>query len=250
MPDARIVTAVGQLKALNGEFAQAMLGPIDSTGVVDNLLARYGAYGYRQLEAVTVLSEVSDGLHLQVSQLVRSLVEAWFYAAWLVAPANEMQRTQRAIGLVIKSLRAHRDKVVYQEGHWPNTDPDHLVILEHREQEAQEKAENNGHEFPPDLRQGMEGLGRADRYILYRWDSDAVHVSTTGIGQLAQEDGEFTLLGVHGEPPQQLSRLVAAWAAAADLYEIVFDNFGLLVPEWATKRDEAEATLTHLFEAE
>jgi hypothetical protein len=75
-------------------------------------------------------------------------------------------------------------------------------------------------------------------------------VSTTGIGQLAHEDGEFTLVGVHGEPSQQLSRLVAAWAAAADLYEIVFDHFGLLVPEWATKRDEAEATLTHLFEAE
>lgn len=248
MPDARVVTAISQLKALNDEFAQAMNGPIDSTGVVDNLVARYGAYGYRQLEAVTVLSEVSDALHLQTSQMVRSLMEAWFYTAWLVAPASEIQRMQRAIGLVIKSLRAHRDKVVYQEGHWPNTDPDHLMMLDQREQEAQEQAEHNGHEFPPDLRQGMEGLGRADRYILYRWDSDAVHVSTTGIGQLAQADGEFMLVGVPGEPAQQLSRLVAAWATAADLYEIVVDHFGLVIPNWATKRDEAETTLTHLLE--
>lgn len=252
MPDARTTKVVDHLKDLNSVFAHVIseAGPIPATGAVDNLVARYGIYGYRQVEAITTLAESSDVMHMQIAQQVRSLVEAWFYAAWIAAPPTEELKLRRAIGLVTQAIRAHRDKLDYQSQHFPATDPAHVALLEQREQEVEEQANQHGRDFPPDLRQGMETLGRPDRYITYRWDSDAVHVSTTGLGQLALTIGNATYLGVAGDPDQELSRLVTAWMSAADLYELVATAFGLDLPDWDVKRSEVEQELATLFEEE
>jgi hypothetical protein len=92
----------------------------------------------------------------------------------------------------------------------------------------------------------MEGLVRPDRYILYRWESDVVHASTTGLGQLVNQSGPITVVGVPGNPGQLLARLVATWEAACDLQKLVAEVLNYDLPGWEEQRQSALDELTAL----
>jgi len=251
MPTPAQATAIAHLREANEVFGTVLTAEHMNAevGPVGNLIARYGMYGFRQVQAIITLSEASDDLHLQVTQLVRSLVEAWFYAAWLTAPEDEEGKLQKAIGLVTVWLRSHRDKLDYQSQHF-RTSPIHYLALSVREQETEDEAATHGRVFPSDLRQGMEGLGAPDRHIVYRWDSDAVHASGTGLAQLVDQTGDVTLLGVVGDPGQMLARLATAWKVSGDLYEIVTSELGYdLPPSWSENRIVVSEELADLLAA-
>jgi len=94
----------------------------------------------------------------------------------------------------------------------------------------------------------MEGLGRPDRYVIYRWDSDAVHSSLTGLGYLVDHTlDEVVELGNGGDVGGRLARIVAAWDIAGDLYEIVADELGFALAGWAEQHQQSTETLEALY---
>jgi hypothetical protein len=141
MPDEATTKAIEHIRAVNGavDDAVANLGPLQGLGPVEQVAARFGAFGYRQVQAIVTLSEASDNLQVQIGQLVRSLLEIWFYAAWMLAPETAEDRRKRVNGLVRNGTTAHRDKLVYQSVHFPATPPDHLEFLDQYIEELDEE---------------------------------------------------------------------------------------------------------------
>ncbi|MGH8941381.1 MAG: hypothetical protein ACRDWF_01045 [Acidimicrobiia bacterium] len=83
--------------------------------------------------------------------------------------------------------------------------------------------------------------------MLYRWDSDAVHVSAAGLGQLADQSVEgVTILGVAGSTDLWLGRLAATWDVACDLYEVVARQLRVTMDEWDDQRSAARAHIESL----
>ena len=247
MPDAATTKVIGHLREANHAFGIALAGPVSDPGPPGQLVARLGMFGFRQVEAIITLAEASESLHLQVSQLVRSLLEAWFRAAWVVAPDDEEAKLRRTIGLVKSGLVQYRAKIAYNDKFLGPSDPTYLAVLGEREAETAQMEEAHGIEMPPTVQTGMEELGRPDRYMIYRWESDAVHVSTAGLGQLADQSLEgVTVLGVAGTTDQWVARMVATWDTACDLYEIVTRQLGVKMERWEEIRKKAQDDLLPL----
>jgi hypothetical protein len=180
MPDATTTEAIKHVRAVHSAFGEAMskLGDIEGPGPVEQVALHFGAFGFRQVQAIIALTEASDKLHLQVGQLLRSLLEG-----------------------------------------------------------------------PPNVRDGMEAQGRPDRYILYRWNSDVVHVSTTGLGQLVDRSGPVSVIGGIGRPDHSLARLAATWDVASDFFGLVANALDMELPGWEEQRRTSLRELTALTKA-
>jgi hypothetical protein len=245
--DDPVEKVIEHLRDANQAFAEVLKGPIADPGPPGQLVARVGMFGFRQVEAIITLTEASEGYHLQVSQMVRSLLEAWSLAAWVVAPDDEEARLRRTIGVDRDGLSQYESKIAYNNKHFDSPDPAYLAILNERVAVTAAMEEDHGLESPPRVMDRMEALGRPDRYILYRWDSDAVHASTPGLGQLTDNSVEgVTILGVAGSTDVWLGRLAATWDVACDLYEVVTRQLGVTMEGWETQRAAAQADLESL----
>ena len=247
-----IQTALGHLRAINDAYAEAVAGPIEDPGPVGQLVARLAAFGFRQVEGILVLVEAADHLHLQVAQVVRGIVEAWSQAAWLLDPEADEERLKRAVGLVSDGLAQHRSKLQYQDDHEEHLNPTpqvHWEALEAQETQLEELKETHGVEALPTAKKRMEDLGHYGRYLIYRWDSDAVHASTTGLGGLVTQTEDATVLGVAGHEEERMSRLVMAWEVASDLYELAAAELHVEMENWDALRTTAHDELLTLMEA-
>ena len=238
--------AIARLRETNQMYAQAhpQLAAADPVG---RMVALLGTFGFLQAEGIATLTETNEAFHLQVAELVRSLLEAWFQAAWIVAPDTEEARLQRVIGLKSKGLAQHRDKLEYHEENLGPVEPAHWEELGVQEEQVAELTNTHGIEPVPTVKNGMVALGQHERYQAYRWDSDAVHASTTGLGHLVAGDGDMGYVGGPGDPGQVLARLVMAWHTVGDLYELVAHALGFEMPKWAEKRQAAHDELLALF---
>jgi hypothetical protein len=249
MPDAATAEAIKHVRAVHSAFGEAMskLGDIEGPGPVERVALYFLAFGFRQVQAILTLAEASDKLHLQVGQLLRSLLEGWLYAAWMLGPATEEARTQRVIGWEIDGVKLQQEKVQYQLQHRPAAvNPAHQRAVDRHAAELQAEKAKHGAKGVPGVRGGMEALGRADRYIVWRWESDVAHLSTTGLGQLADKTGPTTVIGGAGRPDQALARLAATWDVASDLYELVAHALDIELPGWEEHRQTTLRSFTAL----
>ena len=214
-------------------------------GPVGRTASLLGTFEYLQVEGMVTLTGADRPYHLQVAQLVRSLLEAWFHTAWILAPDIEELRLRRVIGFKANGLRQYRAKLEYREEQGFGTvGPEEWEELIAQEGQVEELTETHGVDPLPTVKDGMEALGRPDLYEAYRWDSDVVHVSTTGLAFLVTDD----VVGGLGSPSQVLTRLAMAWMVAGDLYELVAEALGFELHDWAEKRQAAQDELEGLYD--
>lgn len=251
MSDDPALLAIGWLSESNQFFADQMgqLGVATAPTPTGQLLARLGAFGFLQSQAIAALAD-SPNLHLQVSSLVRGVLETWAVAAWLSESDDSNERYGRALGYESASLQQTRTKLEYQAA---NTDGKHdepFHALAEREARLNKLVAAADHVTQrPDLRSLMERLGRSDRYVAYRWDSDSVHISSVALGQLVTNVAGVQQIGAPASPIERVARLVMAWDAVSDLYEIIMREFNLDLAEWNRLRQTIYERLTSLMKS-
>ena len=173
------------------------------------------------------------------------MTESWFVAAWLFAPDTPNERCARAVGFEQSALRQARDKLEYQHG---DTIPAAIEeALERRVAAANALEAQWGKVNLPKVKHGMERLGQRKRYSIYRWDSDAVHVSSLALSGLTTET-EFVIEVRDDAPPESLlPRLGAAWGAFCDLIDIAVEHLPVDMDGWSELRDSGSKVYLELF---
>jgi Family of unknown function (DUF5677) len=223
------------LSETNAYFAHQAegFGPIAELTPTGQFVARLGAFGYLQSEAIVILAQSPLPLHLQMGSLVRGMLEAWSKAAWLTQPRKDLERMKRALGYQRESLRQHREKLEYQAETSGPVDRDHFDALTTVELPVLDlMRDSGGARPPPDQRSLMESLGHPERYVFYRWESDSVHVSSTALAQLVGTREGVTLLGVATDPATVITKLAVAWQAVSELYGIVMREARIDPGDW------------------
>lgn len=234
---------------LNVQLVEAT---IDAPGPTQNLLGRLSVLAVRQAEALVALFVAGPYYSLQIGQLVRGLLEMWRVAAWLTQPDRLLPRNQRAIGLWVASLAEERETMEVQQG-LSGMEPSLEKLAELQRQErlvAEAAAQLLGEARPRQpggARNDYKALGRQDRYVLFRRESEMAHVGAIALGQMVENQAEdHVRLGGRSPVDDRARKLGVAWDTMADIAEIVVTELDLDQEAWQKLRDRGQDDLAQL----
>lgn len=240
------------LKTVSKAFAEALRrgGTLRGVSFVDSTLTILGAHGYLQCEAIVALAGSNERFGLQLAQLLRPLIDTWSVSSWIVEPPDDGEQLQRALGYEKYSLGQHRSKWSYQtENGLGQVDKAARSDLAEHEQRLDRKIEEAGCQAIPTARDLMEGLGRQDRYLIWRWASAAVHAESSALRQFNMRDSEGILnVGVPLDTKMVLNQIVTAWEVADDLFRATLTALSLDDDQFLHIADNTEREFRLLME--
>lgn len=241
--ESKLAQAVEVFRRISKHVASELESAVtEAPGPTQNLIARLAVAAVRQAEALAALYQAGPFYAGPIGQLLRGLVEMWRLAAWLTAPDRTLSRNQRAIGLWIKSLNEERETLEVQQGiEGIEPRPEKLAEVD-RQEELIRQARNEllgeaNPRQPNGARNDYEALGRPDRYVVFRRESETAHVGAIALGQMvAYQDDTHVHLGGVSRIGDRARLLVLAWDALADITDIVTAELGLDARRWQDLR--------------
>lgn len=228
-----LAKAVGHLRRISVFLAKQLeVGEFKAPGPTQNLVGRLAIAVVRQAEAIAALYQAGPYYRSQVGQLLRGLLEMWRVGAWLAEPETILARNQRAIGLWLMSLSEER-KTLDLQAEIPelNTPAERWEELERQEQLLSKAADEllNGAKAKQTggARNDYQRLGRPDRYVAFRRESEAAHVGAIALGQMvAFQDDSHVHLGGKSPIADRARKLVIARDVLVDVTIIVLQELG------------------------
>lgn len=251
--EASLGAAVDEFRRI-GIFIAAQLenGKFEAPGPTQNLVGRLAIAVVRQAEGIAALYQAGPYYAGQIGQLLRGLLEMWRTGAWLVQPDTVRGRNQRAVGLWVQSLAEERKTLELQTemteltippGRWDELDRQDSLV----EKASAELLDGSKPKQTGGARNDYQALGRPDRYIAFRRESEISHVGAIALGQMvAYQTDTHVHLGGKSSLDDRARKLVIAQDAMSDVTDMVVVELDLDAEEWSALKLSTYERFEHL----